>query len=379
VFGIFSPRYLKLAKHYRHALSHVINYRRDVLPVADLEELENLREELLCAMRGRNRAACESIEKKIDNAIGRVAPLEPNSWIKENVEAFLVVLVIVGGIRAYGVQPFRIPTASMQPTLYGITATVTNEDPPNWLIRAFDFAWAGRWHLNLRADEDVTVRDLQERTYANFFTFTTIVFDKKSETVFAPAMQLGDKDRGGVFDIKLGRRYKKGDPIAVGYVDTGDQLFVDKASYHFVPPKRGNVFVFRTTGIPLIQMGLPPNIDSQHYIKRLAGVPGDKLRIAAPNLYINGELARGEMFRRVMSCENGYSGYTNPHHPPPYNSFLSGPTETFIVPAGKYFALGDNSKNSLDSRAWGTVPEEHVAGRALFVYWPFTKRWGFIW
>ena len=52
--------------------------------------------------------------------------------------------------------------------------------------------------------------------------------------------------------------------------------------------------------------------------------------------------------------------------------------KTFKVPEDGYFALGDNSYNSYDSRYWGPVPEENLVGRGLFVYWPFNQHWGLI-
>jgi signal peptidase I len=48
------------------------------------------------------------------------------------------------------------------------------------------------------------------------------------------------------------------------------------------------------------------------------------------------------------------------------------------VQPGSFFALGDNSANSLDSRYWGFVPDRNVVGRGLFVYWPFSSHWGFV-
>ena len=117
-----------------------------------------------------------------------------------------------------------------------------------------------------------------------------------------------------------------------------------------------------------------PNVKSQFYIKRLAGLPNDQLRIDQPRLYLNGSLATEPGFVRVMSAKDGYRGYTNmlqfPH--------LQTATDIFTVPPDNYFALGDNSKNSSDSRNWGVVPAENVVGRGLFVYWPFTRHWGLI-
>ena len=90
-------------------------------------------------------------------------------------------------------------------------------------------------------------------------------------------------------------KYRAGDPIARGYVDTGDQVFVDKFTYHFRSPHRGDVFVFNTAGISAITMN-DPEVKSQFYIKRLAGVAGDKLRVDQPNLYVNGPLANSTGF-----------------------------------------------------------------------------------
>jgi len=92
----------------------------------------------------------------------------------------------------------------------------------------------------------------------------------------------------------------------------GDQVFVDRITYQFRDPRRADVFVFRTTGIRGIEINLDPTFGSQFYIKRLAGLPGDALRIDAPRLFLNGKEAANAPFRRVMSCENGYRGYSNP-------------------------------------------------------------------
>jgi signal peptidase I len=75
-----------------------------------------------------------------------------------------------------------------------------------------------------------------------------------------------------------------------------------------------------------------------------------------------------------MSGKNGYRGYSNMYQFP----FLSAPDDTFTVPDRGYFALGDNSYFSRDSRDFGPVPDENVTGKGLFVYWPFSERWGLI-
>lgn len=367
--GIFTPRYIKEAKHYRHALKRLINYRRDILTGDELAALEGLLNDLNAAIRGRKREECARLQGEIDKAVGRMAPPPKDAWWRENVEVILVAIVIAAGVRAYILQPFRIPTGSMQPTLYGVVGQRTDQPPPNWGQRAFEFFWLGRTYLNLKADADVTVVGLRERTQLNFFTFTDIVCDKKTYTVFSPTDPLVK-----AFGVRPGRAYRAGEPIAIGLMDTGDQVFVDKVSYHFRKPSRGDVFVFKTTGIRAIEATLPQGIDSQHYIKRLAGLPGDELRIASPDLFIDGSLAVERPFRLVMSEENGYRGYANIAGFP----YLNTPEAKFLVPQGQYFALGDNSYHSSDSRFFGGVRGENLTGCGLLVYWPFSKRWGLI-
>jgi signal peptidase I len=98
------------------------------------------------------------------------------------------------------------------------------------------------------------------------------------------------------------------------------------------------------------------------------------LRISSPDLYSNGKLAQQFGFKRVMAAKDGYRGYGNAAG----SAYLSNSSSTFTVPAHGYFALGDNSYNSADSRYWGIVPEEDLVGRGFLVYWPFNRHWGLI-
>lgn len=368
-----TPRYIKEGKHYRHALKRVIHYKEDILPANDLEILRGLLADIETALKSRSREKLAAVQEEIDKAIGRIVPPPPDAGWRENVEVFLVAIVIAAGVRAYFLQPFKIPTGSMQVTLYGIVGKRTDTPPPNLLSRAFQMVWLGRHYIDLKAKSDDVIIDIKEATYLNFFTFTTISGNKDRYTLFAPEATLRQ-----FFGIAEGKTLTGGQTIARGYIDTGDQVFVDKMSYNFVHPASGDVFVFKTTGIEKIQRGLPPGVESQHYIKRLAGVPGMTLRIDPPNLYIDGQIPQSFVFQRVMSEKNGYQGYSNKDSLGRYFPLLGSPGATFTVPPKHYFALGDNSYNSFDSRGWGPVPEQNVAGRGFFVYWPFSSRWGII-
>jgi signal peptidase I len=308
--------------------------------------------------------------------------------------------VVAIGIRSYFLQPFKIPTGSMQPTLNGIIghrAFVAREDEipldqkpgyekrgdgwhwksypadgakPNILRQVAEFFVLGRNYINVVSAEDQdVVREIRLKKIAFFFTFSEIVCEKQMFRFVYASPDTLKQD----FKVFPGGRYNKGEVIARGAVDTGDQVFVDKFSYNFVSPHRGNVFVFRTDNIPAIP-GDPETGEHSFYIKRLAGLPGDTLRIDPPLLYVNEKVAEGFGFRRVMERKNGYQGYSNP----PNATYLNSPKASFRLPDHSYFAMGDNSYNSFDSRYWGPVPEQNLVGRGLFVYWPFTWHWGLI-
>jgi signal peptidase I len=79
-----------------------------------------------------------------------------------------------------------------------------------------------------------------------------------------------------------------------------------------------------------------------------------------------------------MSCRNGYAGYSNGSAGGGTFPILGSPEDEYKVAQENYFALGDNSYNSSDSRYFGPVPQQNVVGRGLVVYWPFLGQWGLI-
>ena len=137
----------------------------------------------------------------------------------------------------------------------------------------------------------------------------------------------------------------------------GHQKFLDLGS-----PKRGDVIVFRYPE--------DPSID---YIKRVIGVPGDKIRYQNKQLFINGEaipllaLDTYEKNKAFVELEEKLGDLT--HHillSKNYNNMAQ--VIEVEVPEGKYFALGDNRDNSRDSRYWGFVPDENLKGRAFMIW-----------
>lgn len=333
------------------------------------------------------RKDLESLAEELTDTCKKSVKEYKPSALKENIEVIFVAVVIAMGIRAYFIQQFKIPTGSMQPTLNGIVAYPTEEmngdaernapdgyDKPGFPKRIWDKFWYGRSHVQWVSEEDDALLFDRDHFYGktNFIFFPrTYLITKNGHKFSAPGTESRVVDllnRDLVSNARFVKSVpiKKGQTIAAGYVDTGDQLVVNKWIYHWSQPKNDDVFVFNTQGIDYIQRGLDSRQGSQHYIKRLAGVPGDKLEIRPPELYINGELAEGSGYERVMSQEGYYTGYTGAG------------AQSVTLPERKYWALGDNSGNSSDSRVWGTVPEENIVGRAAFVYYPFGHHFGFI-
>ncbi|MCX7713128.1 MAG: signal peptidase I [Chthoniobacterales bacterium] len=373
MFGFFQPRYLRDAKELLSAASRIYRYKKDLLNQQEKELFKNLLANLHIALKSKDRNQIEHAGKALEAVAIHHAPPQRSAWLRENCEVLLVAVILAAAIRAYFLQPFKIPTGSMQPTLYGIVSEKTDAPFPNPVIRFFEFFILGKNYIEVQSKSDEAVVALKEKTYLNFFTFTEISCEQNTYNVFAPKTQL-EQD----FGVRPGRFYRAGETIARGVIRSGDQLLVDKMSYNFIFPKAGDIFVFKTTGIKRIEETLPQGIDSQHYIKRLAGMPGETLRISPPILYVDGQPASGNGFSKVMSCQNGYQGYTNGLARGYKFQYLGDPNMEFRVPPKSYFALGDNSPNSSDSRYWGPLPARNVTGRALLVYWPISPRWGWI-
>lgn len=187
----------------------------------------------------------------------------------------------------------------------------------------------------------------------------------------------------------------------------GDYILVNKYTYGlrvpvlnnvFYPvnqPKRGDVFVFHYPPTPTID-----------YIKRVVGLPGDKIQYQDKHLTINGQLLKMDYqneynYPMTVQDENGNPREVNVHanrlmeqlgdvshniliHDI-MNQYDAGSLgerlmngDTITVPAGHYLAMGDNRDNSADSRVWGFVPEHNLVGKAFFIWFNADDAWSFI-
>jgi len=157
----------------------------------------------------------------------------------------------------------------------------------------------------------------------------------------------------------------------------GDFILVDKVTYHFRNPDRGDVVVFH----------FPLN-ESVYYIKRIVGLPGDKVQVINGKVYINGKPCKYQPVGNYSYVENGekVTGKL-------YYEFLpkneggvkkhlilktgtrGDDTQVFVIPKGEYMMMGDNRNNSYDSRFWGFVKRDEIVGiaRIIFFSWDGNK------
>jgi signal peptidase I len=178
--------------------------------------------------------------------------------------------------------------------------------------------------------------------------------------------------------------------IPTGSMETtlliGDHLIVNKFAFadqpgwlrHVLPYRdlhRGDVLVFKFPGSPEDQTE-----PGEHFVKRVIGLPGDHIRIANRQVFVNGQLLN-EPFVHHTAIGEPRPG---DDFPPPESEFIRGGTARWgeeiqdyvkngelVVPPDHYFAMGDNREQSWDSRFWGFVPRELISGRPVLNYWSF--------
>ncbi len=347
----------------------------DILNDAAKKELDGLLSEM------KATPAIEA-EERFGDFIKRYRKTVPPyryQTIRGTLDLLLVVGAVAFGIRALFLQPFRIPTSSMQPTLFGIHY-IDKEHSSNPLIGNVPNPL--NWLLFSASDAQATVQTPGVLEPNSLRATGNLFAESTSFTIGSNNYRLpGAKDKVEEYaNLTPGRSFRQGETLANGWLTLGDHLFVERWSIYMTPPKRGDVMVFTTDGLKAMGRTLS-ELSGFFYIKRLAGLPGDTLKITNNTLMVKpaGESRFQPIyeiapeFEKLYSAKGGYHGHLGG-----MGDLISTPLQEYVVPKDHYFMLGDNSQFSLDSRFFGAVPRRNLVGRAWVVFWPFSHRWGFV-
>ncbi|HVY70805.1 MAG TPA: signal peptidase I [Verrucomicrobiae bacterium] len=307
----------------------------------------------------------------------------PSAAIRENVEMILVVGAIVMAFRCFFFQPMAIPSGSAQPTLWGIVPENlrgrSDVQMPTGLRNLY-LSWVKGdkyYHVQTRTGGELHMIDDEPKTVIPFVKKQRFRVGAEVHTVWFPPERL--------FNWALlneGQVFRPGEDVIRLHVTAGDHLFVNRVTYNFRQPRRGEIIVFESPGYP----GMIPDT---HYIKRLVALGGERVRIGDDrHMIVNGVRldASTPHFENVYTfkgppVKDKFSGHVNgviaaknglPGLAP---NFPDENTEYTVRP-NHYLTFGDNTMNSADSRLWGDFPRELVIGKYGFVFWPITDRFG---
>jgi len=394
---------LQSIKEHEHFVRKVCKVYRDLLPEEACDKLRNWSLKLRQLRKSPDTTVEDASNaiQETDSVCEKYIPekLRRRSMISEYMEIGVVALGIAFAVRGFALQPFKIPTGSMEPTLCGIHfVEKQNLTPPNMFEKAFGFLHYSRRYVNVTIKEPGQLESIKPGSSFPFMKYVDVTIGGVTYRLpgslrvvkeYLPAkvdaffediaeyrkQHLESGYNGSAADPPY---FNKGEVLARGYLIAGDHLFVDRFSWNFTEPERGDITVFVTKGLTTSD---GESLNGRYYIKRLVGLPGDELKIKNRKLYLrkpgekNFKLVDEDIdpaFTRIYSRKNGYSGYT--HHSKA--AYLNTAQDVYEVPEDHYFMLGDNSPHSLDSRFWGVVPRENLVGQAALVWWPFSERWG---
>src|SRR5713101_7262042 len=176
-------------KHARLLIRHaekLIRYRCDVLSDAALADLRRQIETLERSIKERDLPGVRENSEQLDALVAEHSPSHREAGWRENCEVILVAIVVAVGVRSYFIQPFKIPTGSMQPTLNGIIGHPMSTPPPNILQQIAEFILRGRNYINVVSREDDQIVQLEQRKFFFFFTFSWLTCEHQQFLVYAP-------------------------------------------------------------------------------------------------------------------------------------------------------------------------------------------------
>jgi signal peptidase I len=238
-------------------------------------------------------------------------PQEPNikHIIKEWIQSILIAFIVAMFIRTFFIQPYRIPSGSMIPTLKIGDHPLVNK----------------------------LVYKMREPQRGDVIVFLYPVIEYGCTECMYKYKVLGLFNR---YEYRFTYEYRED---------------YDKARYGNIPFEQlPDNWTCPICGTPKSSFKKAPR---KPFIKRLIGLPGETIKIAAGKIYINGKALEepSNITQRHYIAEKNFA------------------VEETKIPLDSYFVLGDNVTNSKDSRYWGFVPKENIIGKATFVYWPLHR------
>ncbi len=370
--NFFKKRKLrKQLKEYLHAARHARHMREDIADPKDLAALE-VAEAAVRELYEAGQGAIENAVSALDAATDRVYPSSYRSGIRENVEVVIVALGAAMAIRAFFFQPFKIPTGSMQPTLNGIKGAA--HSGPSFLdhhqpFRVFKWFFTGEtYHMMEAQAAGILDGSLQRKGDSWVFNLGGVEHEMPDYMFRA---WVGDDDLVRQWYHKVAERkfYQKGDVIWEGYKIAGDHIIVNKMKYNFMSPDRGDISVFDTRSITHPQVR-----KDTFYIKRMVGMPGEKIQIQNRHIVADGKIVDEPPIFRKIDTDPIYHG----GHDVAEGSLLETSKDFIQLGDNEHLMMGDNTLPgmSLDGRFFGGVPRKDFQGPAMFVYWPFREHWG---
>jgi len=419
ITNLFKGSWQKNAKKVVKAAQRYLNYQQDRLSEESLQTISGLIAEVKSLVKQGDREKAEKTCEELDLACEKALPkYKPETeWEFQVVDVF-VTIVVIFALRTFIFQPYRIPTGSMQPTLNGVKSEpLPKEEWPNFVQQVASYPLTGKAYMQKVASQDDVLIGVKDKMFLVFLNQTELLFESgKKMTVQAPLSQVlaagldkyiaknqipGRRGNEGLSQMgSAAVKVRKGDVLFSGVFEAGDTILVNKMEYHFRKPKLGEVFVFDTLGLNKLAKFSGEQAGGTNYIKRLCGLPGQRLEVADGRLKLDGKLAEGFGFERVMAKQPPYnsSGYISERRTQMKSGVFKGvsweefnervPDETRQVYRLKdsddfnlreYFAMGDNTENSLDSRYWDAVYQHNIVGPAGFAIWPITNgHFGFI-
>jgi len=425
----------KAKKHLRHFNKHIkyiAHINDDIFADSTKEKLNELLEDSKSVDSENPEAVSEFLKDGSDRAMN-IIPKRTHPILREYADILAVALTVAFGLRALFLQPFKIPTSSMQPTLFGIhyikdtelpDGSRTLPDLPQPLHYALFSTQTAKQKIirdgtfNPNSISQYSNKLFNERTtfyiggikydlpgdFSHVFKYCdfqgkvdtwTMINSGFSERIVDDPSRIGKRGEPLAKLKYMSKPFSEGDNLCDGWLSLGDHLFVDRVTFHFRDPARGDITIFTTNGIPTGSEGY-------FFIKRLIGMPGDHLKIIDNMVYVKTKGTteykpitdfKIEGINHIYSGKGGYHGHLserllsnsqderamtayqiNSENPPAQITYSD--DGGLIVPDNCYFMMGDNSANSSDSRYWGFVPRKNIIGKAFFIFWPFSRRWG---